>query len=246
MIHYITHIKDVLGNNYLGINIQEEVVSPFLKELKEILGEENYEEFTNYQQKRDSGKWHMTVINVIDYNRLSKQMGIDKFVSSLDSVFKYEIDDLKMLGIGTAERNGNRAYFVVCISEKLDALRKRYGLSEHDFHITLGFRHKDIFGVPKNEIIKKEGKFLKLLRQEFNKEDSWGFVKRIENFNLNPKSELIPISISDTQMKFKCDGYYIHIGWLDDDQKFWIMAKYPVEEELPRMPETEISKIINK
>lgn len=246
MIHYITHIKDVLGNNYLGINIQKEVVDTFLKELKEILGEENYEEFTDYQQKRDSGKWHMTVINVMDYNRLSKQMGIDKFVSSLDSVFKYEIDDLKMLGIGTAERNGNRAYFVVCRSEKLDALRKRYGLSEHDFHITLGFFSKDVFGVPKNEIIKKEGKFLKLLRQEFNKEDSWVFVKRIENFNLNPKSELIPISISDTQIQFKCDGYYIHIGWLDEDQKFWIMSKYPVEEELPRMPETEISKIINK
>ena len=246
MIHYITHIKDVLGNNYLGINIQKEVVSPFLKELKEILGEENYEEFTDYQQKRDSGKWHMTVINVMDYNRLSKQMGIDKFVSSLDSVFKYEIDDLKILGIGTAERNGNRSYFIVCRSEKLDAIRKRFNLPKHDFHITLGFKHKDVFGVPKNKIIKKEGKFLKLLRQEFNKEDSWGFVKRIENFNLNPKSELIPISISDTQMQFKCDGYYIHIGWLDDDQKFWIMSKYPIEEELPRMPETEISKIINK
>lgn len=246
MIHYITHIKDVLGNNYLGINIQKEVVDPFLVELKEILGEDNYEQFIDYQQKRDSGKWHMTVINVMDYNKLSKQMGIDKFVSSLDSVFKYEIDDLKMLGIGTAEKNGNRAYFIVCRSEKLDALRKRYGLSEHDFHVTLGFFSKDVFGVPKNEIIKKEDKFLKLLRQEFNKEDSWGFVKRIGNFDLNPKSELIPISISNTSMKFKCDGYYLDIGWLDDDQKFWIMSKYLVEEELPRLPETEISKIINK
>jgi hypothetical protein len=246
MIHYITHIKDVLGNNYLGINIQKEVVDPFLVDLKEILGEDNYEKFTDYQQKRDSGKWHITVINTMDYNRLSKKMGIDKFVSSLDSVFKYEIDDLKMLGIGTAERNGNRAYFIVCRSEKLDALRKRYGLSEHDFHVTLGFFSKDVFGVPKNEIIKKEDKFLKLLRQEFNKEDSWGFVKRISNFDLNPKSELIPISISNTSMKFKCDGYYLDIGWLDDDQKFWIMSKYPVEEELPRLPETEISKIINK
>jgi hypothetical protein len=246
MIHYITHIKDVMGNNYLGINIQKEVVDPFLVELKEILGEDNYEQFTDYQQKRDHGNYHITVINVMDYNKLSKQMGIDKFVSSLDSVFKYEIDDLKMLGIGTAERNGNRDYFIVCRSEKLDALRKRYGLSEHDFHVTLGFRYKDVFGVPKNEIIKKEDKFLKLLRQEFNKEDSWGFVKRIGNFDLNPKSELIPISISNTSMKFKCDGYYLDIGWLDDDQKFWIMSKYPVEEELPRLPETEISKIINK
>jgi hypothetical protein len=246
MINYITHIKDVLGNNYLGINIQKEVVDPFLVELKEILSEDNYEKFTDYQQKRDSGKWHITVINTMDYNRLSKEMGIDRFINSLDLIFKYPIDDLKMLGIGTAERNSNRAYFIVCRSEKLDALRKRFNLPKHDFHVTLGFFSKDVFGVPKNEIIKKEGKFLKLLRQEFNKEDSWGFVRRVGNFDLNPKSELIPISISNTLMKFKCDDYYLDIGWLDGDQKFWIMSKYTVEEELPRMPETEISKIINK
>lgn len=247
MIYYTTHIKDILGNNYLGVNIQKEVVDTFLKELEDILGEENYEEFKDYQQRRDSGKWHITVINTMDYNRLSKEMGIDKFVSSLDSVFKYEIDDLKMLGIGTAQRNDNRAYFIVCKSEKLDAVRKRYGLSEHDFHITLGFRYKDVFGVPKNEILKKETKFIKLLSVEFNKEgETWNFVKRIDNFDLNPKLEVIPISISDNMIKVKIDGYYLDIGWLDDAQKFWVMTKYAIEEDLPRLPETEISKIINK
>ena len=244
MIHYINHIRDVIGNNYLGIKFDKEVINPFLKELEEILGDD-YEEFVSYQQKRDSGSHHMTVINVIDYNKLIKEMGMDKFTNSLENVFRYEIDDIKMLGIGTAERNGNRAYFIVCRSEKLDAVRKRYGLKQHDFHITLGFRHKDVFGVPKNEIIKKEGKFLKLLRIEFNKEDSWGFIKRIKNFNLDPKAEVIPIAISDTMMKFRCQDYYIDISWLDEQKEFWIMAKYPVEEELPRMPETEISKIIN-
>lgn len=245
MIHYINHIKDVIGNNYLGIKFDKEVINPFLKELEEILGDD-YEEFVSYQQKRDSGSHHMTVINVIDYNKLIKEMGMDKFTNSLENVFRYEIDDIKMLGIGTTERNGNRAYFIVCRSEKLDALRKRYGLKEHDFHITLGFRYKDIFGVPKNEIIKKEGKFLKLLRIEFNKEDSWGFIKRIKNFNLDPKAEVIPISITKDMMKVKCDNHYMDIGWLEEQKEFWILTKYPIEEDLPRMPETEISKIINK
>jgi hypothetical protein len=244
MIHYINHIRDVIGNNYLGIKFDKEVINPFLKELEEILGDD-YEEFVSYQQKRDSGSHHMTVINVIDYNKLIKEMGMDKFTNSLENVFRYEIDDIKMLGIGTAERNGNRSYFIVCRSEKLDALRKRYGLKEHDFHITLGFRYKDIFGVPKNEIIKKEGKFLKLLRIEFNKEDSWGFIKRIKNFNLDPKAEVIPISIKKDMMKVKCDNHYMDIGWLEEQKEFWILTKYPIEEDLLRMPETEISKIIN-
>ena len=31
---------------------------------------------------------------------------------------------------------------------------------------SLGFNHKDVFGVRKNEVLKKEGKFLKLLKKE--------------------------------------------------------------------------------
>jgi hypothetical protein len=42
------------------------------------------------------------------------------YLQTLTRVFKYEIDDLKLMGIGTATRNENRAYFIVCNSEKLD------------------------------------------------------------------------------------------------------------------------------
>jgi hypothetical protein len=245
MIYYLTYIRDTIGNNYLGINIPEGITETFLNELKDLIGSD-YDEFINYQKNRDHGQHHMTVINVMDYNRLSKEMGVDKFINSLEPIFKYEIDDIKMMGLGTAERNGNRAYFIVCQSDKLDAIRKRFNLTKHDFHVTLGFKHKDIFGVPKNEVIKKEGKFLKLLKQEFYKNDNWNFIKRIENFDLDQKSEIIPISISDTLLKIKCQGYHMDIGWLDDGEKFWIMTKYTIEEELPRLSETEIAKILNK
>lgn len=246
MINYVTYIKDTIGNNYLGIKMDKGIVEPFLKQLKDIIGDSDYEEFTNNQQNRDRGSYHITVINVMDYNRLTKQIGMDKFVSSLDSVFKYEIDDLKMLGIGTAERNGNRAYFIVCSSDKLDAIRNRYGLPNQDFHVTLGFKHKDVFGVRKNEVIKKEGKFLKLLKEQFYKNDNWNFVKKIENFQLDPNSEIIPVEITDNFLKVKCDGHYMDIGYLEDGEKFWIMTRYPIEEDLPRMSETEIAKILNK
>ena len=142
MTYYLTYIKDTIGNNYIGINIPNGVVQPFLNELKYIVGENDYDEFVSYQQKRDHGSYHMTVINVMDYNKLSKEIGMDKFINSLEPIFKYELDDVKMLGLGTAERSGNRAYFVVCQSDSLDAVRTRFNLPKHDFHITLGFNAK--------------------------------------------------------------------------------------------------------
>lgn len=155
MTFYITHLKDVLGNNYLGLDIPVSVVQPHLNELRDILGEDDYAKFTENQIKRDGGHYHITVINVMDYNRLSKQMGIDRFVNSLDPIFNYEIDDLELLGVGSAQKNENTAFFIVCNSDKLDAIRTRYELQKQDFHITLGFDKKDVFGVPKNELFKK-------------------------------------------------------------------------------------------
>jgi hypothetical protein len=150
---YVEHIKDTNGNNYLAIKIENLEILPFLDKLRSFLSKEDYDLYMGNQQARDHGVYHMTVINVMDYGRLTKMMGIDKFVAALQPVLEYEIDDLEMLGIGKAEAKGNTAYFVVCQSEKLDAIRTRFELPKHDFHITLGFNQKDVFGVPKNEII---------------------------------------------------------------------------------------------
>ena len=153
MKYYVEHVKDTNGSNYLGIKIDKLEVLPFLDKLRSVLGKEDYDLYTQNQQTRDHGVYHMTVINVMDYGRLTKAMGMDKFVAALQPIFEYEIDDLEMLGVGKAEAKGNTAYFVVCQSDKLDAVRTRFELPKFDFHITLGFNQKDVFGVPKNEII---------------------------------------------------------------------------------------------
>lgn len=153
MTFHLQYLKDVIGNNYIGISVPYDIIQPYLHSLKSILSD-NFDIYTQNQRNRDSNKHHITVINVADYNRLSKEMGIDKFINSLELIFDYEIDDLEMPGIGTAEKNGNRTFFVVCKSEKLNAIRQRYNLPEFDFHITLGFKDKDVFGVRKDEIIK--------------------------------------------------------------------------------------------
>ena len=154
MIYYVSYLKDRLGNNYLGIDVPFEVVEPYLTKLEEIIGKESYETFTKNQQQRDHGNYHITVINVMDYNRLSKELGVDNFVNSLELVFDFEIDDLEMLGVGQATKETNTAYFIVCQSDKLDAIRTRFNLQKQDFHVTIGFNPKDIFGVRKNELLK--------------------------------------------------------------------------------------------
>ncbi len=245
MNHYLTYLKDTIGNNYLGLSIQPTMIDNFLDELKRIIGDDDFEVYTNNQKKRDHGNYHLTVINVMDYNKLSSEMGVDKFINSLEPIFKYEIDDLKMMGIGTATKNENRAYFIVCESEKLEAIRGRFNLPKHDFHVTLGFKWKDVFGVPKNQVISKDNKFLKLLKIEYYKKDNWNFLRNIGNFEVSKDAEIIPVALKDNRLTIKCDGYYMDISLLDDE-RFWIMTKYPVEKELPRLSETEISKIFNK
>jgi hypothetical protein len=243
MTYYLSYIRDTIGNNYLGIKIEKQLIESHLNELKEILGSE-YETYTNLQQQRDHGAYHITVINVMDYNRLSKQ-NVDKFVNSLELVMKYPIDDLQMLGVGTAQKNENRSYFIVCRSEKLQAIRKRYDLPEQDLHTTLGFKFKDVFGVRKNVVLEKKSKFIQLLGQEYLKKENFEFLRKIDNWNENPDLEIIPISISETYLKVKVGDNIMDIG-LTEDNRFHIFTHYKDEKNSSRMSTTELLKIITK
>jgi hypothetical protein len=240
MVYYINHIKDIIGNNYLGIKVDVSIVQPFLDDLKSHLGDK-YEDYINTRKRRDNNQYHMTVINVMDYNKLSKEIGMSKFVSSLDNVFKYPIDDIKMMGVGTAKRNENQTYFIVCKSDKLDAIRKRYELPEHDFHITLGFLHKDVFGVRKNEVIKKKSQLLQLLKTEFLKKENFEFLKKISNWDEDPELEIIPIELTENIFKIKVGDNIIGLSIVDNDIR--VVYKFKEEKEETRIPTTELIKI---
>ena len=244
MIYYLTTLKDTIGNNYLGIRIDNPLVEPFLEELKEILGQD-YDKYTLLQKQRDHGSYHITVINVMDYNRLSREMGVDKFVNSIEPILKYPIDDIQMFGVGTANRSTNRAYFVVCRSEKMKAIRDRFNLENQDFHITLGFFSKDVFGVRKNVVLEKKSKFIQLLGQEYLKRENFEFLRKIDNWNENPDLEIIPISISESYLKIKVSDYLMDIG-LTEDNNFRIFTRYKDEKNSSRMSTTELLKIITK
>jgi hypothetical protein len=241
MVYRATHIKDILGNNYIGIDIQYNLVYPFLTRMKDELGS-LYDEYVNNQMVRDNNKYHLTVISTLEYNDILKHMGVDKFASSLELVFEYDIDDLKFMGLGLAKRNENTAYFIVCRSDKVLAIRNRFGLDNKDLHITIGFRHKDVHGVPKDTIITPISTFIKKVSSYFVAHENWDFIKKIDNYDINKSTEIVPIDITDTRMKIRVGDVYMDIGWVDDLSQFRVLTKYPVIKSLPRLPKTEILK----
>lgn len=244
MTSYLSYIRDVAGNNYLGIKIDKLLIDNFLFELEDILGDK-FETYKKLQQERDHGTYHITVINVMEYNQLNKQFGMDKFINSLDYVLKYPIDDIQMLGIGTANRKENTTYFVVCKSEKLNAVRKKYNLPEYDFHITLGFLYKDVFGVRKNEVMKKKSKFINILKEEYLKKETLNFIKDIDGFSENKESDIIPISISEDYLKVKIDDIILNIGLMDNN-KLGIYNRFKDDKNSKRLSTSELISFIIK
>jgi hypothetical protein len=241
MIRRIEYLKDTLGNNYLGLNINPIEVEPYLEKLKAILGDQ-FEIFTGNQKKRDLGKYHITVINVMEYNSLSSRLGIDTFVNSLEPVFDFEVDDVKMMGIGKAEKAGNTAYFVVIKSDKLQAIRGKYELPEHDFHITIGFKHKDVFGVRKNEVIKDTDGFLDVLSDIYFKNDeSFDFIKEIDNFDGDTELEIEPIKIEKTNATFRNGvSNYFTIALVDNSLR--VVAQWQDEANKPIVARTLVAR----
>jgi hypothetical protein len=241
MIYRVEYLKDVVGNNYLGVNIYVDFIQQYLEKLKAIIGDE-YAIYIKNQQNRDSGHYHITVINVMEYNKLSNEIGMDKFINSLDAVFDFEFDDLQFLGIGTVEKAGNQAYFVVVRSEKLQEVRRKYGLPEQDFHITLGFKWKDVFGVRKNQVLKEKEPFLKLLKDLYYKgNETFDFIKEIENYEFDEEFQVEPIDFTETTATFRVNkNYYFSISLIYD--KLRISASWQDSEKRPILSNTLISK----
>lgn len=153
MVHYISYIKDSIGNNYLGLKIDLSIVDAYLEKLKEITGD-SYNLLTNNQKNRDHGSYHITVINVVEFNNLTNNLGLNNFVNSLENTLKIKITDLKLKGIGSAidKIKNNITYFIVCESKTIDNILYNYNLPKKDLHITIGFDKKDVFDSSKSEV----------------------------------------------------------------------------------------------
>ena len=152
MIHKLTHVKSSNGSNYLGIKYNESLVEDYLMKLMEHIDDDQYfEVLTSNQQRRDHNSFHTTVLNVMEYNKSIKKLGMDLFMKKLNGAFSIDVEDIELVGVGTAEGKGNKTFFIVVKSDMLNEVRRSFGFDEKDLHITIGFDKKDVFGVPKDE-----------------------------------------------------------------------------------------------
>ena len=151
-MYKVGYIKDVQGTNYLGIKFSYSAVVDYLEALKTFINDDDlYTTLVTNQQARDKKEGHthhMTVINVMEMKKLFETFG--DFHDRINLIQSMDILDLEMLGVGKAERDGKVAYFVVCDSSTLDEIRSSLDLPKQNFHITLGFDPKDVFGVSKS------------------------------------------------------------------------------------------------
>lgn len=133
-----SQLKDNSGLVYIGYDVDKKLIAPYLAQLKAHLGDKKFNTFRAGQAKRDHHRFHITLINPFEHPNVKN---ID--VSKLPEItFKFE-------GLGTASKDADRTFFVVTSSEKAQQVRKQHGLKSKDFHVTVGFDAKDVFGVSK-------------------------------------------------------------------------------------------------
>lgn len=139
-------LKDINGAEYLGIDIKTidldsngVLFNNLLNQFYRLIP--NSLEYNDNLLIRNNFKYHITVLNVYEWNKSNKQILFDN-----PNIF-----DVEFLGIGTAKKNDNQTWFVVVKSLLIDKIREKLGLYKKDLHITIGFIKKDISNVPKDE-----------------------------------------------------------------------------------------------
>ncbi len=196
----IEYIKDITNNNFLGINIYPEFVHSYLERMKTILGDE-FEEYIKYQQDRDLGKHHCTVFNVSDLNKITKDT---TKIPLINDLLEVNINDFVPMGLGTIERQGNKTYFIVIRSSQLQEIRKSFNLDEIDFHVTLGFKYKDVNGLRKNVVLSDSDPFIGCLKQYYLDYNScFNFCKELEGYKFDLNKDIYCTKITDIYAEFK-------------------------------------------
>ncbi len=147
-------LTDNTGLKYIGYTVPKQLLTTYLAQMKDYLEndlnndskgndskENSFQVFRAAQIKRDHASFHITLINPYEYPDVEK---ID--VSELPQL------TFELLGVGQAEKQSSRTFFVVAKSSGAQKIRHRFNLADKDLHITLGFKSSDVFGVDKSEL----------------------------------------------------------------------------------------------
>lgn len=146
----ITTTTDILGNKYIALKFDNndhinDIIDEWVYDLNN--SEEEVDKrmlMIQNQIERDKNTHHTTIVSVIECGTINT-----KDVQ----IVLGDIVEIELCGIGKAVDNkrGNESHFIVVESKDLDNVRIHFGLKPKDFHITIGFNKKDVFGVSKGK-----------------------------------------------------------------------------------------------
>jgi len=143
----ISQLKDSQGNIYLGAIINKATLSLYLTQLEQYLLDD-FTDYREHQAKRDHQLFHLTVVNPIEYKVINKNL-LNK-VLDINSIQNNQTGiNVTLLGLGSVKKNSKATYFIVAQSDDGQLIRQKLLLKNKDFHVTLGFKPSDIYGVSK-------------------------------------------------------------------------------------------------
>lgn len=136
-------IQDRQGNDYLALKINDDIGHIF----QDFLSTQLDKSFIYNQQERDKHTFHITLVNVMQYQKLMKEGKEIELKSLLHNKF-----DLFNYGIGSTidNKKNSQAWFAVLENAYLDTFRKNLNLDKQHFHVTLAFKNTDVFTFPKD------------------------------------------------------------------------------------------------
>ena len=126
---------DIYRHPYLGLRFYPYELEEALNCFRQLVGKEDFEIYSHYRQLRDGDNYHITFAPRFEYEQLGSVEGI--------------VVEVKFQGIGKIEQEKKTTFFIIAQSEDLNQIRRQAGLEPKDFHLTLGFNPKDIYGVSK-------------------------------------------------------------------------------------------------
>jgi 2H phosphodiesterase-like protein len=137
----LQQLTDNTGLTYFAGLVAKEDLTPYLTHLADIL-KNDFVTYRQGQQTRDHNQFHITIVNPYEYKDLGEKQA---------NLLKSDIElSFNLLGLGTASNEKSQTYFVVAASNEGQKLRAALGLNAKDFHVTLGFKPQDVYGVSKN------------------------------------------------------------------------------------------------
>ncbi len=187
MFYSIQIKEDKANQRYLAFQVSdididyERILSHHIQEIKKKLKEKkcpddliekiNVIDYMQNQKNRDNDTYHVTVMNVAFWNKLTQE-DQNSLLQDIHSTLLISQEFIKPIGIGCQFNEKDISIFEVLkiddnLNDVIQEYRNKYDIPSQDYHMTLGFSRKDVHRKPKTEnelFIHYENHFIKKIK----------------------------------------------------------------------------------